>query len=430
MDKALGMGWDRHSAIRFRALVVAMAASAGLAAESPPNPSRGQQVIGSCVLDLTHMPPNWRPGASAAKRAQLSQEPWNAAETADSARAVERGLDEMIAFFRGKPWRVLQLGDDAIESFLDVAHAAGQQPALQRRARAQAALMLELCARPWVKRDVKSIRATDFETLITLTIYAHQLLHDDSAVTKALAERCNRALSSAGSLRQATGVNIETLNATQPVDVNRAYDLVMWCITLIEAQTVPDLELRDEARKFALVVWPYVAAYPLKNARDLTAYPTFYNLAYLATHIGYIPTGYGRHGLYVEDAPQLYRFLRENFYSVLGIGELDLLAEFVDLLRQFGCSEDNDLQVRDGTRYLLSLYHSAGESWMAHREPNEHRHSSDYDLLHKPWTGISGVRRRIAEPPSEGTYGNVFRALFPGPTGTLRSQCEGDRRRY
>jgi hypothetical protein len=103
------MGWDRHSAIRFWPLVVVMGASAGLAAEFPLNLSRGQEVISSCVLDLAHMPPNWRPGASAAKRVRLSQEPWNAAETADFARAGERGLDEMIAFFRGKPWRVLQL---------------------------------------------------------------------------------------------------------------------------------------------------------------------------------------------------------------------------------------------------------------------------------------------------------------------------------
>ena len=30
-------------------------------------------------------------------------------------------------------------------------------------------------------------------------------------------------------------------------------------------------------------------------------------------------------------------------------------AEFVDLFRQYGCTEQNDLQLRDGTRYLIAL---------------------------------------------------------------------------
>lgn len=104
------------------------------------------------------------------------------------------------------------------------------------------------------------------------------------------------------------------------------------------------------------------------------------------------------------------RFLRENFYALLDMGELDLTAEFTDLFREYGCTEETGLQLRDGTRYLLKLFHSAGDSWMAYRKPYEHREPDSYDLIHKAWTGLSGVRPRVAEIPAPGTYGAVIRA--------------------
>ena len=46
---------------------------------------------------------------------------------------------------------------------------------------------------------------------------------------------------------------------------------------------------------------------------------------------------------------------------------------------------------------------------MKHRESYEDAESNPYDLIHKPWTAISGVRRRIPEPELPGTYGAMFR---------------------
>lgn len=138
--------------------------------------------------------------------------------------------------------------------------------------------------------------------------------------------------------------------------------------------------------------------------------------AYLATRIGYLITGDDRHPIYVQDSPALYRFLRENFYAVMQMGELDLTAEFVDDLRQYGCTEQNDQQVRDGSRYLLQLYHAAGDQWMAHREPYEKGKTvDDYELIHKAWTGLEGLRVRIPEAPVRGTYGGVVRTWLPHP---------------
>ena len=377
-----------------------------------------EEALPGAVSDIKQMPVAWRPLANSKLSVGLSQAPWSAQETLDAERAVERGLDEMRDFLNGHRRRILRLNDNAVEAVLDVAYGASAQPALQKRAFSEATSLLEICAQPWMKRSLRNIRPTDFGTLVTLAIYAHQLMPAESAITAGLVARCNRSLQVAGSLPQATGFDVRTLSLSTPIGVDRAFDLNMWCVELIGAQTVPGLNSQPEMREFLRVVWPYLAAYPLPNARDYSNGandPTFYGAAYLATHVAYIPTGYGRHALFIGDAPALYRYLRENFYYVLEIGELDLLAEFVDLLRQLGCTEENDLQVRGGTRYLMRLYHEAGDSWLAIRDKTELRGVSEYNLLHKPWTGIAGVRRRVFEETGAGTYGAIFRAVFPAP---------------
>ena len=105
----------------------------------------------------------------------------------------------------------------------------------------------------------------------------------------------------------------------------------------------------------------------------------------------------------------MYRFLRENFYAVLQMGELDLVAEFLDTFRQYGCTEKNDVQTRDGTRYLLEVFHAGGDRWMAYREPGETEPIHSYDAIHKSWEGIAGVRDRTFEPVKPGTYGSIVR---------------------
>ena len=167
------------------------------------------------------------------------------------------------------------------------------------------------------------------------------------------------------------------------------------------------------------MLWRYLENYALTGAsafEDGAWDDEFVEIAYLATHIAYIPTGNHRHPIYVEDSPGLYLFHRENFYPVLAMGELDLVAEFVDSLRQYGCTPENDLQVRDGTRYLLKLFHEGGDRWMTYRESGETDEDvEDYDLVHKAWTGVLGVRDRNLEPAEPGTYGGVVRRWLPHP---------------
>jgi hypothetical protein len=111
-----------------------------------------------------------------------------------------------------------------------------------------------------------------------------------------------------------------------------------------------------------------------------------------------------------------FAWLRLTFISfcantfMLEMGEPDMTAEFMGLFRQYGCTERNDLQLRGGTHYLLKLLHNAGIPWIACREPNEALNRSDYNKVHRAWTGMSGVRVRVAQPAVSSSYGRIVRA--------------------
>ncbi|MCA8958754.1 MAG: hypothetical protein KDC87_21940, partial [Planctomycetes bacterium] len=363
-----------------------------------------------CALHLAEMPPTWRP--TPAELARSSDRPWTRAEAADARRAVERGFDEMVAWLAAHPRETEALGNDAVEAVLDVSYAAGHMPELRRRAREVARRLLEPLVARLLAPGANAQDDADFATLLPLAVYAHQLFGHTDPRSIALVRRSNAALAASGSLAAALDCDPNAVLENPRAANDDVYDLVMWAISLTEAQVVPGLSLPFGSRALMPRLWRYLARYPLIGAREYAEGAndeTFYDTAYLATHIGYIPTGYGRHALHVADAPWLYRFLRENFYPVLAMGELDLLAEFVDLLRQYGCDETNDRQVRDGSRYLLRVFHAAGQSFMAHRESYETGAVEPYDLIHKAWTGIAGLRTREVESPGPGTYGSVFR---------------------
>jgi hypothetical protein len=271
---------------------------------------------------------------------------------------------------------------------------------------------------PYLVRDVNSAKCKEFSALVDLAIYSNALLPKrDTQITRMVA-LTNAAYRACGSLPAAIGYDYQRTLAAPNVSRNDLWNLVMWSITLTDAQLLPGIDLPPSASDLPPTLWHVLQNYPLGGARaykDGACDKDFYDTAYLATHVAYIPTGYGRYAIYIADSPALYSFLRENFYAVLQMGELDLVSEFVDAFRQYGCTERNDLQVRDGTRYLLKLYHSAGDRWMAYREPGEPAAISDYDAVHKAWTGISGLRARVPEPAAPGTYGAVVRRWLAAP---------------
>jgi hypothetical protein len=364
-----------------------------------------------CVSGIAAMPESWRPPAAIV--AGLSDTLWSDAEAKDAAFAVQRGLDELKEFFAGHPDRVRALGADAVESVIDAGYGASSPSAFRDAARELARQNLLVLVAPVLLRASPTPSCRDYSSLLQLAIHAQALLDTGDARTAAMVSLANAAFRACGSFEDALGTDYRRTLADDRAAVDDVWDLVMWSIMLTDAQTVPGIALPQEARDLPAAVWRYINRYRLPNA---TAFPggvgdhTFYDTAYLATHMAYIPTGYGRYALKPADAPNLYRFLRENFYAVMEFGELDLTAEFVDLFREYGCTEQNDRQLRDGTRYMLKLFHSAHERWLSYREPNERADTGSYNIVHKAWTGMAAVRARVPENPAPGTYGGIVRA--------------------
>jgi len=303
-----------------------------------------------------------------------------------------------------------------VEVFIDASYGAEAMPIFQERAQSQARQMLGVVVAPYLISKER-YDCGRWAELVTLVVYQWALDPQGEATTQ-LVESANQAWATCENLTEAMGSSFRDTLADPKAHNDAIYDLVMWSITLTEAQLVPSLDLAPDAPSLLPLLWKYLANYPIPEARHKkngANDPAAYDGAYLATHIAYIPTGYGRHPITREMAPWLYRYLRANFYSVLEMGELDLVGEFVDLFRQYGCSEHNDRQLRDGSRHLLELYAAAGQRWMSHRESYETPESNPYDLIHKPWTAVAGLRLRTPLPSQKGNYGDVVLRAIQGP---------------
>jgi hypothetical protein len=370
-----------------------------------------------CVPDQSSMPQSWRPSGNVQK--SLSTAPWSAEETADADRAIRAGLGQMIVHYDKHPKSVEVLWDDSVQSVIEVTYSGSNRPEIQAIGREAARKNLTRLIDPLLKRKPQSITCDDYESTLALTIYAHNLLDKDDPRVAAMVAFNNDAYDECGSLADAMGADYKEILKKSHPQTEEIFELVIWSTWLIEAELVPGLDRPKGASEFSPALWRYLETFRLKDASEFrrgALDEEFTDIGYLATHIAFIPTGYQRHPLYVEDSPNTYRFIRRNLYALMEVGEADLLAEFVDTLRQYGCDPTNDLQVRDGTRYLLGLFHTYGDDWMAYPEPNlAVADAEDYDLIHKAWTGIAGVRDRVWEPAAPGTYGALVRRWLPQP---------------
>lgn len=408
-------GCSRHALYTGLFLI---ALSITLGCTQPQHRTDSSQTEDTCVNSLGHMPSHWQPSNQLKKT--LSDRPWSVEETALAKQSVVVALDEMITYQSQHPETVLALWDNSVEAYIDAAYAGANRPDLTNRALAVAHTHLAILWEPYASKKQALETCYDTSTALTLLIYAHNLstmqpqVQSSKTAKEALLPIANRLLSDCGTLERLLGYTYTRALAEPNAPNGEVYDMVMWAIIFIDALRIDGLNLPAETSDFITSLWRYLATYPTPLASsfpDGANNHTFYDLAYLFTHVGYIPTGYGRHALHRNDGEWLYQFIRSNFYSVMEMGELDLFAEFVDLLRQYGCSESNDKQTRDGARYLLSLYTKAGHSWIAHRESYESKTSNPYDLLHKPWTAMAGLRIRALEPCTPKSYCAVFKRL-------------------
>ena len=390
---------------KFLAFLALVLSSAGMAEASDP----------LCVRDRAQLPDSWRPSAELQKT--LSPAPWSRREAKDGQDAITSALEEMIGYFKDKPSAAQNLWDDSIESLIQVTYASANEPELDAKAREAARHNLTALITPYLDRT-DSATCDEFETLLPLAIFAHRLYPAGDIRTDVATERTNAAYRDCGSLEAATGIDLQEMLADKdPEDLEDLFDLHLWSLWLIEAELYPDIELPVEAREFGPKAWTYFETYRLAGAREFeegARSKEFAKIADLATHIAHIPTGVHRFPLYLEDSPGLYRYHRENFYPVLQSDRPDLLASFVDSLRQYGCTAENDAQVRDGTRYLLKVFHDSNDRWMDdRRDPDTNVSLDDYDMIHRPWTAVLGLRERRPEPPGAATYGGLVRRWLP-----------------
>lgn len=376
-------------------------------------------IQGVCIPSHGDLPPNWQ--APRSIRFPHTGKPWSALEQRMSDAAVTKGFDEMVAFMAERPSRVNALWDNSVEAFIDTAYAEPSSSGLAQRAITLARKHLIALSKPYLGGESTSPSCVNVSEYLTLAVYARTLQRRRAGDERLdelyirLRDGANLALDDCRTIEGLLGFDPRIALSDSKAANGDVYGWVMWSVTLLDALANPELRLPKGSARFVRDVWKYLSRYRVPLAKDYADgmnQSDVYDAAYLMTHVGYVPTGYGRHRLRVTDAPWLYRYLRENFYAAMQMGELDLFAEFVDLLRQYGCTESSDAQLRHGTRYLLSLYRQAGDSWLAHREHYEQKEISDYDALHKPWTAIAGLRRRFFEPVDKGSYRAAFERVM------------------
>ena len=250
-----------------------------------------------CVSSLDAMPASWRPSAEVQR--DLSDEPWSAREAEDARYAIEIGIDEMIALYATRPDAVTDLGDDAVESLIDVTYSGGTgSAAVDAKARAGAHRNLGILIASFLDDDPPSTRCKDFRDLLHLAIYAHRFYPPGDARTAKIVAFANAAYRECDSFAEAVGNDYQGMLENENLATEDAFQLVIWSIQLIDAELVPGLELPAEARAFSPRLWRYLERYPLLGADAYSEGAwsrTFNDTGYLATHIAFIPTGYHRY---------------------------------------------------------------------------------------------------------------------------------------
>ena len=381
--------------------------------------SLAQTAAPLCIIDPAKMPESWQ--APDALRKSLDPAPWSKAEARYAEDAKRKGVDEMIAYFERDSSALEIPWGDAIEALIQVTYASANAPEFDAKVHKVARDNLTALIKLFFERkpDLKQVKCDDFVSLLPLAIFSHTLLPADDPRTPKITNRTNAAFNACDSLETATGLDHEKILSVEQASPEQLLEVYIWALWFIEAELYPDIKLSAEAREYGRVLWNYLKIYRLADADTFEEGPwddRFVAIADLAPHIVHIATGTHRFPLYIEDHPEVYRFHRENFYALMQLGELDLFASIVDTLRQYGCTPENDIQVRDGTRFLLKIFRKHGDSWIKYRQEGEtDADLDDYDIIHYPWTSVLGVRNRNPEEPKPGNYGGLVRSWIPAP---------------
>lgn len=370
---------------------------------------------GTCINHPSEQPESWKPSKTTLQFTD-SGEPWTQEEQKLANEAARKGLEELVDFFNKiSKKRIKNLSTNAANSLMDECFGSADNPEFHKIACEATARVVNIVAEDYVGRSIcQTCHESHYKAkLLGYANYLTRILPGDSEIRQtrdALIPCMQASFDACGSLsnyleRKDWKSDLKTLDTPR----HRIRHFVHRSNQLTDLYNVPGLQVPPDLDQFTAALWHYLAKYKIHYLKGGHHDSETVHHAYMATHAAYMPTGYGRHMQYVEDAPWLYKYIRENFYETMELEDPDLVAEFVDIVRQYGCTEDNDLMVRHGTRYLLDLYVKNGHKWMEEEPSSGDDGSNDYDVIHGPWTAISGVSRRQMEAIVPGSYGYAFR---------------------
>ncbi|CAE8717496.1 unnamed protein product, partial [Polarella glacialis] len=388
-----------------------------------------------CFPSYETLPDAWRPSKELEAQLRLLPSPPDGQGLDRAAEAAARGAyGELVSLIR-RPGNVKKLGHDALDAMLIGASAGGNMPDIQRTSLLYSRdILIELSGDILDNASAKhgkcdSLFGSDLSILVGYGHYLRLQLPQNSsldATQAALEKLANLAVSDCGRLdRFLNFTPDERLNKypSDPTDsdqIDVLFGMALQATNIMFMLANPNVKLPANTLDYVAKLWAYFFDYPFP---DVASYAegimdnAFVQNSYLVTHIPYMLTGFQRFALKVDDAPWLFQYLRLNFYSTIAQSvknhHFDLAAEFVDLFRQYGCTEENDIQLRDGTRYLLSVYREAGSHWLDIKQTDgyEHTDADTYAQSHLPWTAFIALRRRLFEEPTEGSFGAIDRKM-------------------
>jgi len=392
------------------------------------------------------MPESWRPPRWVEEARAEWPRPENLSLAAEEgARAA---YFEMLELIR-RPGVVQEVGTDTLGAVMYGAYAGKNMPDIRKIALEYGREVFFQLAGQYLLEwdpelgpaDCSELKDGELSVLVQHGRYLQRQMAPNETMSTAQAKLENltaQAIHDCGSLHGYLGFSPEERLSQHPTTVAevanrkqiaRVYEMVMQGVDTTALLAMPGIVMPRGTLDYVASFWRWLSDYPFVPDRTPGLDPTaFEQNSYIVTHALYIPTGYQRYRLEPSDSPQLLAYLRENFYAAIDLGSLDLLAEFVDNFRQLNCTADNDVQVRDGTRFMLHLYEQAGRNWTMIREEDEKGEKLlTFDLMHKPLTAYAGLHRRDMEMPAPGTYGVVAMEImrraqvgnFSADTGAL-----------
>jgi len=314
-------------------------------------------------------------GGCAAQPAGSGGETW----VARRDRAVLRGMNWMETFLaRDKNFD--DVGLDSVYIFLEIA-ASSRNAEIRAKALTVARRYATRVAKRLVEAEAP-LDNWDLLDLVDLLAEAESLGLD----AELLRDRADESLAYYHSFQDFTNVAFNDLAHASEDDV---FDSMMGIYSLAKAEAVCGEEYAVEPGLADVLV--FIKKRQFVSAADDTSEDKdlFQDHAYLATHVAYILSNYGRLRLRRADAPWLHRYLRANFAAVLADKDIELVAEFIDIFRSLGCGEADDDDVRAGAEFLLATRNDDG-SWGPWRDEED-----AYDAIHYTWCAISGLRERV-----------------------------------